>query len=382
VLPFENLSGDPEQQFFSDGVTEDVITDLSRFRQLFVIARNSSFAFRGKNEDAGEIGRKLGVQYLVEGSVRRSGDRIRISAQLVDTTSGTHLWAERYDRELKDLFAVQSELAQTLASTLVHRIELADRERAVRKSANDLNAYECFLRGLEHFRRLTDEDIDSAVVQLERAIHFDPNFALPHAFLALVNIELWYDRQLEGSLRKALELARKAVALDPNESESHIALANVYLAERQLDRAEAQMRQAIAVNANHAHAISQLGWVCSYSGRPKEALEHIDQAIRLNPFHPDWYDVFRAQALYFQHRYAEAANAVSRITSTFHWDRMYAAACCAMAGDTEQARHHAAEVLTQRPGFSSQDAVSKESYRNEAYAQLLSEGLLKAGLPP
>jgi adenylate cyclase len=178
VLPFENLSGDPEQQYFSDGITDDIITEVSRFRQLFVIARNSSFVFRGKQVDVAEIGRRLGVHYLVEGSVRRVDDRIRINVQLVDTVSGAHVWADRYDRDMKDLYAVQDELAHTIAATLTGCVESAETRQARRKPTNNLTAYDCYLRGVEHHRRLTVEDMARSREMFERAIELDPEFAL------------------------------------------------------------------------------------------------------------------------------------------------------------------------------------------------------------
>ena len=185
VLPFDNLSGQPEETYFSDGITEDIITGLARFRSLFVIARNSSFAFRGKSIDLTEIGRKLGVSFILEGSVRRAGQRVRITAQLIEAASGTHLWAERYDRSLDDIFTVQDEVAQTIVSTLVKRIEDAKLQQSLRKPTTSLAAYDCLLRGLAHFRSDADTANQLALEMFEKAVALDPRYAVAHAYRCL-----------------------------------------------------------------------------------------------------------------------------------------------------------------------------------------------------
>lgn len=381
VLPFENMSGDPEHQYFSDGITEDIITELSRFRHLFVIARNSSFVFRDKPVEVGEIGRRLGVRYLVEGSVRRAGDRIRITAQLIDTNSGVHLWADRYDRELKDLFAVQDEVAHTVASTLADRVSSAAMGHARRKSTDSLTAYDCYLRGLDHYQHFTDEDMARARELLERAIALDPGFSHAYAYLAFIHIEEWYETGSSMALDTAYKLARKAVALDSTEGTGHGALGFAYFAKRQFERAEAHLQQAITLNTNDSNAAALLIDFYATVGQPSEALQWAERAMRLNPYHPDWYDTFYAHALYVARRYSEAADAVKRVTTSQYWGHAIAAASCAMAERADEARAHVAELLVKRPGFSSRSFVSIVPYKNEGDAAHMLEGLLRAGLP-
>ncbi len=220
MLPFDNMSGDQEQTYFSDGITEDIITELSRFRTLFVIARNSSFTFRDKDVDVKEVGQKLGVQYVVEGSVRKAANRVRITAQLVDTETGHHLWAERYDRELEDIFAVQDEITQTIVSILPGRLEDAGRERAQRKLTANMTAYDFVLLGMERLRRLTRETNIEARDLFQKAVELDPQFARAHANLAWTHVaevfmvDLWSEKPLE----KALESIETALALDDDDS--------------------------------------------------------------------------------------------------------------------------------------------------------------------
>jgi len=385
VLPFVNMSGDPEQEYFSDGITEDIITELSRFRQLLVIARNSSFVFKGKPVDVGEIGRKLGVQYLVEGSIRKSGDRIRITAQLINTIDGTHVWADRYDKELKDLFSVQDEVTHTVAATLIGRIEADTRGLIKRKPTDDLNAYDYYLRGVEHHQKFTSEDMKLARSYLENAIALDPEFSMPYPWLALVHLNSWYETRQKADLDAAFALARRSIALDPAESGGYAVLGMCYMNNRQFDRAEAHLIQATNLNPNNSYHPATLCDLYARLGRPTEALECSDRAIRLNPLHPDWYNVLRAEAYYVAHRYSEAVSALNKTTgnsSNAPWQRIVAAACCAMAGMSGEAKSRVVEVLAARPNFSCQEYVSNKPCGTEAVATLWLEGLLRAGLPP
>ena len=385
VLPFVNMSGDPQQEYFSDGITEDIITELSRFRQLLVIARNSSFVFKGKPVDVGEIGRKLGVQYLVEGSIRKSADRIRITAQLINTLDGTHVWADRYDRELKDLFSVQDEVTHTVAATLIGRIEADTRGQLKRKPTDDLDAYDNYLRGVEHHQKFTNEDMKKARSYLENAIALDPEFSMPYPWLALVHLNSWHKTKQKADLDAAFALTRRSVALDPAESGGYAILGMCYMNNRQFDRAETHLIQASNLNPNNSYHPAVLSNLYALLGRPTEALECSDRAIRLNPLHPDWYSVHRAEAYYVAHRYLEAVSALNKTTgnsSSATWQRIVAAACCAMAGIPEEAKSHVVEVLAARPNFSCQEYVSNEPFGTEAVAALWLEGLLKAGLPP
>ena len=385
VLPFVNMSGDPEQEYFSDGITEDIITELSRFRQLLVIARNSSFVFKGRPVDAAEIGRKLGVQYLVEGSIRKSGDHIRITAQLINTIDGTHVWADRYDRELKDLFSVQDEVTHTVAATLIGRIEADTRGLLRRKPTDNLNAYDYYLRGAEHHQKFTNEDMKLARSYLENAIALDPEFSMPYPWLALVHLNSWYETRLKADLDAAFAATRRSVALDPAESGGYCILGKCYMDDRQFDRAETHMIQAIKLNPNNSYHPAVLGDLYARLGRPTEALEWSNRAIRLNPLHPDWYSVLRAEAHYVAQQYSEAVstlNKIAGISSNTRWQGIVASACYAMAGMSGEAKNRVVEVLAARPNFSCQEYVLNKPCGTEAVATLWLEGLLKAGLPP
>ena len=298
VLPFDNMSGDPEQQYFSDGITEDIITALSRFRQLFVIARNSSFVFRGKQVNAGEIGRQLGVQYLVEGSVRKAGGRIRITAQLIDSISGMHVWADRYDRELDDLFIVQDEVANTIASTLAGQVETAAMGHVKRKPTHSLSAYDLYLRAKEHHQKSTDDDLRQAKELLKRAIDLDPNFSLPYSGLAFIHFEDWWDTGASEALNNAIAFAKQSIVLDSSDVNGHHVLGYCYLVLRQFDRAEAYFQRGFDLNNNDGDGAAMFSDFYSHIGKPEEALLWADRAIRLSPYHPNWYEVFRADGRY------------------------------------------------------------------------------------
>jgi adenylate cyclase len=300
VLPFDNLSGDPAQAYFSDGITEDIITELSRFRDLLVIARNSSFAFKGRPVDAVEAGRRLGVRFLLEGSVRRAGERVRITAQLIDVATGAHLWAERYDRTLEDVFAVQDEVAAAIAATLAGRIELAGTERAKRKPTWDLLAYDCLLRGMEHLAGY-GEDANAQA----RAIYVEDFERSPSS----------------PGLQRALGLAQEAVALDGEDSQCHRLLGEISLHAREFERADLHSARAVALNPNDAHAAAFRAYILVYLGRPGEAVDWIGKAMRLNPFHPGWCWNTLARALHAAGRHEEGrspptSGSPSRASST------------------------------------------------------------------
>jgi adenylate cyclase len=253
VLPFSNMSDDPEQEYFSDGITEDIITELSRFRSLFVIARNTSFTFKGAAVDVTEVGKKLGVSYVVEGSVRKVGNRVRITAQLIEATTGNHLWAERYDRELEDIFAVQDEVAQTISSTVGGRVESAGRKRAERLSGESLLAYDHVLRGIAAWLRNTKEDNRNARKHLEKAIDLDPLNPQAHRWFSEVLTSDWMAHWVEDrtvTLMTAYESAKTAIALDDSFSEAMATLGSIQVCRREYDDAQRNLERAIQLNPN------------------------------------------------------------------------------------------------------------------------------------
>lgn len=381
VLPFLDLSGDPERAYFSDGITEDIVTELSRFRSLFVIARNSSFAYRDRAVDARQVGRELGVQFLLEGSIRTAGRRARITAQLIDAVTGRHLWADRYDRDLEDIFAVQDELVRTIVSTLVGRLQHAGAEQAKRKRTESLAAYDYLLRGMTHLNRYTPEDNAEARRLLERAAALDPDYALAHAGIAATHLHEWFREGDDRALDTAYRIAEKALDLDDAESWCHMALGRVCLYLRRFARAEAHHERALALNPNDAHFAANMGHLQTYLGHPDDGVAWVEKAMRLNPHHPDWYCEHLGLALCSAHRYAEAVRAFRRITDAPAWVHAYLAGCFAHMGELDAARAEAAEALRLAPAFSIARSVRSEPFRLQADLNHWTEGLQKAGLP-
>jgi TolB-like protein len=284
VLPFDNLSGHPEDAYFSDGISDEIITGLAGFRALLVVARNSSFSFRGKSIDHAEIGQRLGVSYLVQGTVRRGGDRIRISAQLIEAKTGAHLWANRYDRRLDDVLTVQDEVAQTIAATLFGRIEDARLQIALRQQTDNPAAYDLVLRGFAYFRGYGDDDNRRACEMFEKAVELDPQYALAHAYLAFVRVALdGYASASSVVLEASFQRASFAVDLDPQESRCHRMLAMICLYRRERPAAESHFKRALDLNPNDADGMQQMGYLLALRGRSGEALEWMAAARRLNP---------------------------------------------------------------------------------------------------
>src|SRR4051794_9986942 len=382
VLPFDNLSGDPAQTYFSDGFTEDLITELSRFRTLVVLARHSSFSLRGQRHDAIEVGRRLGVSYLLEGSVRRAGERVRITAQLIDAATGAHLWADRYDRSLDDIFAVQDEVVATIAATLAGRIQAAGIERAKRKPTDELAAYDCLLRGQERLAAYGAEANAAARGYFERAAALDPDYALAHAFLALAIFnEPWGDATAER-LATCVDLAQRAVRLDSVDSRCHRVLAMILLTAREFDRAGYHADRSTVLNPNDADAAAYRSYILTFLGQPEEALAEARRALALNPFHPGWYWTVLARALHAAGRHAEAIAAFERIERlNFHHHARLAASHAAL-GHAAEACHCVERALAAKPDFSSAAWIGSMPYRRTADSQHLLAELLTAGLPP
>jgi adenylate cyclase len=283
------MSGDPEQEYFSDGIADDIITELSRVRWLFVIARNSSFFYKGSNTVVKRIGRELGVRYMLEGSVRRGGNRVRVNAQLIDTETGAHVWADRYDRDLSDIFAVQDEITASVAGVIEPALADAERQRVLRKPPESLDAWETYQRGLWHFYKYTAEENRTAMAFFRQAIALDPNFAPGHYGYALaLHWDIWFfsGRPLSGVQGLPREEARLAVALDDRDAMAHGVLAHMLMWSSEWDAAIAEARIALALNPNSAFVISMLGCVLCFGGYNEEALELLHQAFRASPQDP------------------------------------------------------------------------------------------------
>ena len=381
VLPFTNLSGDPEQQYFSNGITQDIVTDLSHFRSLFVIKCDPSFPFRGKSVDHAEVGRKLGVRYLVEGSVRKYGDRVRITGQLIEADNGRCLWAEHYDRNLAEIFAVQDGVTQSIASVLVGRLETTEVERSRQRPTTHLQAYDCVLRAKSLMDASGGENNEVVRQLLERAIELDTACGRAYALLAMSYNYEWFRTGTPSSLTKAYELAKRSVAADSQDSWCQFALGFACLHLKEFDEAQIHYSNAIALNPNDADIVANMGEFLTYIGKPDEGIEWITRAMRLNPLHPASYWNDLAGAYYDARRYREAVTAIMQMPQPFRWHDVCMAGYCAQMGDLARARRHAATVLKKWPDFSSRRFLSGEPYKHEADLAHNLDGLLKAGLP-
>jgi adenylate cyclase len=381
VLPFTNMSGDPEQQYFSDGITEDITTDLSRFRQLFVIARHSSFQYRDHAIDVKRVGRELGVEYVVEGSVRRIGERVRITAQLVDAITGNHLWAERYDRDLKEIFAVQDDVVRIIVAILPGRIDEAGSRSARRKRPENLAAYDYFLRGAEYHLMFDTAHNVVAREMFENAIALDPQLAPAYAWLATQHMRDWMLYQSVEAREQAFRLAEQAVALDPNDSVCHMMLGYVCLYQKQFDDAEFHLKQAINLNPNDPNNAVTMGWFAACVGRPDEGLNWMDRAYRLNPYPPRWYYSIHGSVLYAARRYSDAVVALKRVAVSLEpWDVTYLAASFGRLGLAGEAQTIVARTQSLYPRFSMSQYVASEPFRDPEDIAHLREGLKKAGI--
>ena len=343
VLPFVNLSGDPEQEYFSDGITEDIITELSRFRSLFVIARNSSFAYKGRNVKIQEISKDLGVHYLAEGSVRKAGKRVRVTAQLIDGITGSHLWAERYDRDLEDIFAVQDDVAQTIAATVMGRLEGEGAARAKRKPTDNLNAYDCLMRGREHLYLFTPEDNPLARKMFEKAIALAPKYASAHAGLAETYWCDWFSgwtSDPEITFERFAQSAERSLALDDTDNRVHIEMGEVYLGRRQYDLAKHHFDKAVALNPSDSDARMHLGFYAIHVGNHDNAIIRIREATRLNPF--GRYGYALGMALYLSGRYDEAIAAFKTVRARFSHIHAWLAASYAQKGKCDDAQQSVA----------------------------------------
>jgi adenylate cyclase len=396
VLPFTNMSGDPLQDYFSDGISEDLITSLSKFAGLFVIARHSAFRYKGSQLDVRQIGSDLGVRYLLVGSVRRDAGRVRITAQLVDATTGTQLWAEHYDRELTSIFAVQDEVSQKIVATLVAHVSRSELDRALRKPPENLAAYDYYLRGTaimkNHQRDPSGETIAAARTLYEQCIAADPRYAPALQGLAHTYIVSWLHRkqyepiareyQEQATIDRALYLAQKAIELDGNLPDAHVTLA--YVLHWQYRRAEgmAEFERAFELNPNLADFRFSIALI--HNGRAAEAIEDMRRIMRLDPFHPDVYFSSLGYAYYLGGLHAEALENLrtgARRMPDWRPAHVWLATAAAGSGRDEEARRAAGEVLRLEPGFTIAKWVRLERLARQEDADRVAEDLRKAGLP-
>ncbi len=384
VLPFVNMSGDPEQEFFADGLTEDIITELSRFHDLVVISRNSAFVYKGKTVRVQDVAREFGVHYIVEGSVRKASDRVRVTVQLIDAEADRHIWAERYDRKLEDIFSVQDEVTTAIVATLPGRVEAATHDRAKRKTTGNMAAYECVLAAKVLHHRSVREDNAEAQRLLDRALALDPNYAHAHAWKACVLGQAWtygWCADRDATFQQVAEELEIALALDDNDSDVHRVLAAVSLVHDNHDKAAYHQERALALNPNYDLVVVQQGELLTWLGRPEEGIDWIKKAMRLNPYHPERFWNHLGRAYFMARRYAEAVEAFSRITRPDHTHHAFLAASLAQMDDQTAAAAHTQAVLKREPKFSVQSYLATLHYKRDSDRVHHREGLRKAGLP-
>jgi adenylate cyclase len=384
VLPFTNMSGDPAQEFFADGLTEDILTELSRFRELLVISRNSAFKYKGQAVDVRKVGRELGVQYVVEGSVRKAGKRVRVTVQLIDAETDRHIWAERYDRDLEDIFELQDEVTHAIVTVLPGRVEDATRDRASRKRTENLAAYECVATAKTLHHRSVRSDNEKAMELIERAIRLDPKYAHAHAWKAcIVGQQVTYGWcDMDAGLRAIEEEITTAAALDDNDSDVHRVLAALRLRGNDFDRAAYHQQRALSLNPNDDLIVVQQGELLTWLGQAEEGIEWIRKAMRLNPYHPARFWAHLARAYFVARRYAEAADAVLHISTLDHLHFASLAACYAQLGDAAAAANYVRNTVASKPDFSTaRDYLPTLHYKRESDLAHHREALAKAGLP-
>ena len=389
VLPFANLSGDPEQEYFADGIVEDIITALSRYRWFPVLARNSSFTYKDRAVDVAQIGAELGARYVVEGSVRKGGDQVRITVQLIDARSGDHIWAEHYDCALDAIFTVQDEITEAIVGAIEPELASTERERAQRKPSERLDAWDCYHRGLWHFYQFTKESNARAQQLMRQAIEMDPGFGLAHAGLAgnlYMGVMHGYSEAPEQATSAAFEAARQALALDDKHAGAHFSLGRVYILMRELDAAIAELETAIALNPSFADAYYGLSMSLLYAGRPEESIVAMDNALRLSPHDPyHWiFLTIRAAALAITQRHGEAlenANEAARHPGAKLTAFVVQAACLALVGRPGEARAALDRARQFKPDLSADYLRIIWPMKNPHELDYFIDGLRAVGLP-
>jgi len=394
VLPFTNMSGDPDQEYFSDGITEDIITELSRFHEFTVIARNSPFRYKGLSPKIEDVGRELRVKYVIEGSVRKIGNRVRVTVQLIDSTSAAHIWAERYDRGLDDIFAIQDEVTEAVVVRVAEGIKGARALHARSRPSHPATAYDLVLQARPYRTAYTAAASEIAVRLLRQATELDPNFALAHASLAFVRtgeFEEGWVGDPDAALAEALAAAKRAVALDDSDGYAHASLAYVLLKFGEFEQAEHEIDVALSLNPNHVNIIMTSGWVSIVNCDPEQAIEMIKRARRLNPFMGGWELWTLGQAYLDAKRYQDALDSFAKVTNPMTEMFLERAICHAYLGQEDDARKHLRKYLERAQkefsSFPGEDPVAWRAFflrynirRRMEVTDHLIEGARKAGL--
>jgi adenylate cyclase len=380
VLPFDNMSNDPEQEYFVDGITEDLIAEISRIPELLVIARNSSFTYKGKAARIQDVCRDLNVHYVLEGSVRKAGARVRISAQLIDGSSGGHLWSERYDRSLEDIFAVQDDVTEKIVRALEIRLVGSLQARSEQQPTQNGEAYDCVLRAREQYRFFSQSSNAAARELYERAIVLDPDYAEPYAGLAETYVQDWF-MGLEPTLDQAFEMVQQATARDPTLPLVQEASSTVRLFRQQHAEAVETSRSWIALEPGNAEAYVSLAGALHFSGEHREVVLLIERATRLNPLYPFYYPHYVGMANMMMHRFEEAValfkRAIVRNPDAL-WPHVFLAACCGHLQNATEAKTQKAEIQRLNQEFSISSLERLLPYKRAADAALLIDGLRAA----
>ena len=386
VLPFANMSGDAEQEYFADGISEDIITGLSKLRWFFVIARNSSFAYKGKAIDVKRAARELGVRYVLEGSVRKGGNRVRITAQLIDAATSNHIWADRYDGDLTDVFALQDEITEKVVAAIEPKLLEAEGIRSQNRSSDDLGAWDMVIQANSLFWRLTKAETEAAIDVLRRAVERYPNYGPAHSILAFVLLISGYLgwTALEQQLPEAARLAARAAQLDDSDPWAHLALGFVAFVRRQTNVAAAEFRHALELNPNFAAAHGYLGWTLAFDGQSDEATRHLEEAIRMSPHDPQnaVFNTGLAVVHYLEGRYANAVEYSSKTMqqrSAFTAGHRIHVASLAQNGQIDDAREALARLKEMHPDLSISWIEKNVPYTSVQLAKFV-EGMRKAGL--
>jgi adenylate cyclase len=392
VLPFDNMSGDAEQEYFADGISEDLITALSKIHWFFVIARNSSFTYKGHAVDVKQVAGELGVRYVIEGSVRKAGNRVRITAQLIDATTGRHVWAERYDRKLEDIFDLQDEMTQTIAGAVEPELSAVERDHAVRKPPENLGAWETYQRGLWHLWNFSKDDITEAQRLFRRVHELDPGFATPYAYEAYchyLSVMLGFAEVPEKSLEEALTAAKKALALDHKDPVAYLALGRVYTMLGEHDASVAANEKSLELSPSSYLAYHGLGFALALSGRLEESAEALDKAIRLSPRDALLWGTmsFRSLTCILQQQYEDASDWAQKsilepqAAGAGYWPYAVLASALSNLGQTVKAREAVEEALQRKPGLSLAFLETTLPTRQPDGLEPFLDGLHKAGLP-
>jgi adenylate cyclase len=385
VLPFDNMSEVSDDIYFADGIAEDIITELSRYPDLFIVARNSSFTYRGKSVRVGDVARELGVRYVLEGSVRRSGNRVRVNAQLIDATNGNHLWAQRFDRNLEDIFSVQDEVTQSIVAVLPERVQAAAFEAASRKTSNSLDAYDHLLRGKYCHHLETLEANSEAEAHFDRSIDLDPRFASAVAWKACTLGQAWNNEfrpRTPALFQEMMQLVEHAASLDENDTECHRIMCRIALIEAKYAKSDYHLERALALNPNDPRLVVQRGINLTFLGDPEAAIPWIERAMRLDPFSAHRYYLDLVRALFMGRRPAEAVAVLERTTRE-HWEHyLWAAASNAALNEEAAALEAAQRSIMLRPQLSISSYVDgRFKWKRSEDRARLREALARAGLP-